>query len=218
MPLMLHPAFPPTLNSELQRTRCLIRIGPITCRCYPCLWTKLLPMSINHTHPKAFDCSFLCSLQRNEPKKRRQQLGLRLPSRNARTRGRHELAHPGAQTACRPKSACARFARHRCNGFLKHRTSNIKNRCRMCGMTDLLFWGFKPPSFRSRGGRMSAGLGRYAVRAPECASSWRPRNQVPGEGIRRRRTRNAGAPFLGVHLLWRQRRGTEKFWTLDLIF
>jgi 23S rRNA-intervening sequence protein len=41
----------------------------------------------------------------------------RIPSPCTFSRGRYELAHPGAQTACRPKSACARFARHRCNGF-----------------------------------------------------------------------------------------------------
>jgi len=42
-----------------------------------------------------------------------------LPSRNARTRGRQELTRlRRAQTACRPWTASARFARLRCNGFL----------------------------------------------------------------------------------------------------
>ena len=62
---------------------------------------------------------FFARSKETNQRKGAQQLGLRLPSRNARTRGRQELAHLGAQTACRPYSARARFARHRCNGVLK---------------------------------------------------------------------------------------------------
>jgi len=58
---------------------------------------------------------------------------------------------------------------------------------------------------------MRAGLGRYAVRAPKCASSWRPRYHVLGEGIPTLvGARNAGAPFLGVHILWARKERVRK--------
>jgi len=52
---------------------------------------------------------------------------VRIPSRSVCSRGRHELAHPGARTACRPKSVTKRPARQRNDGVLKPKTSHSKS-------------------------------------------------------------------------------------------
>jgi hypothetical protein len=83
-------------------------------------------------------CSFLCSLQRNEPKKGRPAtrpaaaLTKDMFTAAARTRTF------GRSNSVPPAPVPMPFVRHRCNGFLKHRILNIQNGCRIrCGMTGL---------------------------------------------------------------------------------
>ena len=49
-----------------------------------------------------------------------------MPSQKGCSRRRHELAHSGAQTACRTAPVTMSFVRLRRNRFLQHRISNIK--------------------------------------------------------------------------------------------